>query len=267
VNPRVARKVPAARAFLDFSDYAGPAVRWLVARLIDSPIVPVQLTLAFTVSGLGAGALFALGRLPWLAAALLLLTGALDAADGSLARARGRPSRVGRFLDSDCDFIVNLAVFGGIAAGAVIHGGPAANLGLGLAALVSAMLQVSLYNHYYVVYRTQTGGDQTSRANEDQSAAYPWDNPAWLGPLFLAYRLIYGWQDAWVTRLDRLATPDGPLLTPTFMTAVSALGLGTQLLVIAVCAAFGRPLLALWLFVTAFNGYAIILLLLRRRQR
>ena len=267
MKARVAGKVPPAHAFFDLSDYAGPAARWLVTRLIDSPVEPMQLTAAFTVAGVGAGALLALGRLPWLAAILLVLKGFLDAADGSLARARGHPSRVGRFLDSDCDFVVNVAVFGGLAAGAMARGGSVAALGLALAALVSAVLQVSLYNHYYVLYRAQTGGDQTSQPNEEKSAAYPWDNPAWLGPLFAAYRLIYGWQDAWMARLDRWAAPGVPPLTPAFMTAASVLGLGTQLLVTAACVVIGRPLLAPWLFVTVFNAYATLLLLIRRQQR
>jgi hypothetical protein len=42
------------------------------------------------------------------------------------------------------------------------------------------------------------------------------------------------------------------------------LGLGTQLLVTAVCAALGRPAFALWLFVAPFNVYWLILLIVRR---
>jgi phosphatidylglycerophosphate synthase len=266
VNPSTAGKVPQSQSFFDISDLAGPAGRWLAVRLVDSPITPIHLTLAFTAAGLAAALLLAIGRAAWLAAGLLVVKSALDAADGGLARARRRPSRVGRFLDSDCDFVVDVAVYAGIAAGVVGRTGQLGYVLLAFLALVSAMLQVSLFNHYYVRYRQATGGDQTSQVSEIEPAGYSWDNPALLGPLYLAYRVIYGWQDFLVARLDRLAAPGSPPIGRGFMTAVSVLGLGTQLLVLAVFALLGRPEWALWLLVTAFNAYAGALVLSRRRQ-
>ena len=266
VNPSTAGKVPQSQSFFDFSDLAGPTGRWLAVRLVDSPISPIHLTLAFTVAGLAAALLLAVGRAAWLAAGLLVVKSALDAADGGLARARRRPSRVGRFLDSDCDFVVNVAVYAGIAAGVVGRSGQIGFVLLAFLALVSAMLQVSLFNHYYVRYRLATGGDQTSQVSEIEPAGYAWDNRALLELLYLPYRVIYGWQDFLVARLDQLAAPDSPPIGRGFMTAVSVLGLGTQLLVLAVFALLGRPEWALWLFVTAFNAYAAALILSRRRQ-
>jgi phosphatidylglycerophosphate synthase len=259
-----AGKVPPAYDFLDVSDYARPVARWLVSVLLPTAVSPIQVTLAFTVVGLAAALLFALDRGLWTAALLLLVKSALDGADGSLARARGTPSRVGRFLDSVCDFIVNLAVFTGIAAGEIQRGSSPAILLVALAALVSAMLQVSLYNRFYVLYRAQAGGDQTSHVTEDSAGGYPGDNPDWLRWLYSAYRVIYGWQDALVAYLDETLSPHQPPLGARFLSFASILGLGTQLLVIAVCAILGVPILSLLLFLTAFNGYALILLVLRR---
>ena len=264
VNPSTAGKVPQSQAFFDISDLAGPAGRWLALRLVDGPVTPIQLTLAFTAAGLLAALLLAIGRAAWLVAVLLVLKSALDAADGGLARARHHPSRVGRFLDSDCDFVVNVAVYAGLAAGVVGRTGQLWYVPLAFLALVSGMLQVSLFNHYYVRYRQATGGDQTSQVNEAEPAGYAWDRPVLLAPLYLAYRVIYGWQDALVARLDQLAAPDSPPISRGFMTAVSVLGLGTQLLVLAVCALLGHPEWALWLFVTLFNLYAAGLILSRR---
>ena len=264
VKPLTAGKVPQSQAFFDLSDLAGPAGRWLALRLVDSPVSPIQLTLAFTAAGLGAALLLAIGHAAWLAALLLVAKSALDAADGGLARARRHPSRVGRFLDSDCDFVVNVAVYAGLAAGLVGRSGQLWYVPLAFLALVSAMLQVSLFNHYYVRYRQATGGDQTSQVSEAEPAGFAWDNPALLGPLYAAYRLIYGWQDAVVAHLDQLATPDGAVISRGFMTAVSVLGLGTQLLLLAVCGIVGHPEWALWLFVTLFNVYAAALMLSRR---
>src|SRR6185436_5613871 len=144
-------KVPPAYDFLDISDYARPVARWLVRVLLDKPVAPIQITLAFTAAGLLAALLFAIDRGLWFAAFLLLLKSALDGADGSLARARGAPSRVGRFLDSVCDFVVNLAVFMGIALGAMQRGTPASVLFVAAVALLSAVLQVSLFNRFYVL--------------------------------------------------------------------------------------------------------------------
>jgi hypothetical protein len=48
------------------------------------------------------------------AAALLVLKTVLDGADGALARASGRITAFGRYLDSECDLLVNAALFAAI---------------------------------------------------------------------------------------------------------------------------------------------------------
>lgn len=258
-------KVPPQAAFLDLSDYARPAALWLVRALLSTPIMPMHLTLAFTGVGLAAAVLFALDRWLLLAGALLLLKSLLDAADGSLARARRTPSRVGRFLDSECDFGVTVAVFCGIAAGQQARTGENYWL-LAALAVLCATLQGSLFNYYYVRYRAQTGGDQTSQVDETVSWGYAADNPSALKILHILYRLIYSWQDALMERLDGWLAPQSTQLKPAFLTATTVLGLGSQLFVIAGCAALGQPAWALWAFVTVFNGYALALFLLRRRD-
>jgi len=257
-------KVPDRHAFLDFSDYARPFARWLVDILLPTPITPIHLTLAYTVIGLGAAVLLAVNRWPLLAALLLLLKSALDAADGSLARARQHPSRVGRFLDSVCDFVVMAAVFGGLAIQRWSHTGQAAYFGLAGAALVCATLQGSVFSYYYVRYRAETGGDQTSHPNESEPEGYAWDNPTALRILHTLYRWIYGWQDALMARIDQFAAPPDAPLSPSFLTATTVLGLGSQLLVIAICAAAGQASWALWLFPTVFNLYWFCLIIIRR---
>ncbi|MEP7359789.1 MAG: CDP-alcohol phosphatidyltransferase family protein [Anaerolineales bacterium] len=259
-----AGKVPAAFDFLDISDYARPVARWLVSVLLNTSISPIHITLAFALVGLAAAWLLAVDRWLWLAGILLLVKSALDGADGSLARARQAPSRVGRFLDSVCDFVVNLAVFGAIAVGAIRRGDSPAILMLAGISLLSAVLQVSLFNRFYVLYRAQTGGDQTSHVTEDAAGGYSGDNPALLRFLYAGYRAIYGWQDLLVGWLDRTLAPDQAPLRAGFLSAASVLGLGTQLAVITVCAVLGQPIWALWVFATAFNVYALLLLVLRR---
>lgn len=257
-------KVPPQAAFLDLSDYARPAALRLVRALLAGPVMPNHLTLAFTGVGLAAAVLFAQDRWLPLAGALLLLKSLLDAADGSLARARQRPSRVGRFMDSVCDFGVTVAVFGGIAAGQHARTGESVGW-LAALAVLCATLQGSLYNYYFVCYRAQTGGDQTSQVDETVGGGYADDNPAALKTLHTLYRLIYSWQDALMARLDGWLVPQSAPLEPAFLTATTVLGLGSQLFVTAACAALGQPVWALWAFVTVFNGYALALFILRRR--
>jgi phosphatidylglycerophosphate synthase len=256
-------KVPPAARFFDLSDYARPAALWLVRVLLPTRVTPIHLTLVFTLLGLAAAALFALDRWLPVAGACLLLKSVFDAADGSLARARQRPSRVGRFLDSVCDFTVTVAVFSGIAAGQLARTGQS-QWGLAAVAILCATLQCSAYSYYSVRYRAETGGDQTSRLDETAPLSYAGDNPAALRILQTGYRLIYSWQDVLMARLERWAAPTPAPLQRPFLTATTVLGLGTQLLVIAVCAGLGQPGWALWAFVTVFNGYWLALLLVRR---
>lgn len=83
-------KVQADDKFLDLSDYGRPLARRLVRVLVNTPITPVQVTLTYTVVGSIAALLFARGGyVNGVAAGILLLVkSTLDAADGSLARAR-----------------------------------------------------------------------------------------------------------------------------------------------------------------------------------
>lgn len=253
-------KVPIEHAFLDLSDYARPFARWLAQRLPPF-VTPIHLTLAFTGVGAIAALLFAFNRFLPVAGLLLLLKSGLDAADGSLARLRNRPSRVGRFLDSVCDFLVTLLVFGGIALAEWRVHPSLAVWGLATLAALSATWQCSVFSYYYVRYRAQTGGDLTSRARETEEG-FSYDNPRMLALLFTLYRLIYSWQDTLVAALDSRLAPNAPV-TPRFLTATTVLGLGTQLLIIAICATLGQPFSAIYLFIFPFNIYWLALLALR----
>ncbi|MDW7709102.1 MAG: CDP-alcohol phosphatidyltransferase family protein [Deferrisomatales bacterium] len=89
----------------------------LVAPLARAGVVPDHLTAVGLVLSALAG-LLALGAPP-AAAVALLAAGLLDGLDGSLARATGRASRAGAFLDSTLDrygeFLVLLGVWGWLA--------------------------------------------------------------------------------------------------------------------------------------------------------
>jgi phosphatidylglycerophosphate synthase len=260
-------KVQSGDKFLDLSDYGRPAARRLVRALVDTPITPVQITLSYTVVGFTAAGLFAVGGYVngVVAGILLLVKSTLDAADGSLARARQRPSRVGRFLDSICDYAVNAAVFFGIA----VNGGlTMSEAAAAVIALESATWQCSAFSYYYVRYRTLTGGDTTSQLNESESEGYPWDNPRLVRILRRLYAILFGWQDALLGRLDRALTPDAA--SPVYrskrlLTAVTVLGLGFQLLLIALLAWGNRVEWVFGLFIVGLNVYWALYVVVRHR--
>lgn len=247
------RKVPLSAHFLDLSDYGRPLALWLARRVAPFPVSPHLFTLLHALVGLVAALFLAGGsRSGALWAGLLLpLKSTLDAVDGSLARLRNRPTRTGRFLDSDLDFLVNLALLWGIAHG---HGAP---LWLVLAAFLAMELQGSLYHHLYVAYRHRTGGD-TSAHSRESAAAYPYENPRVVRFLFRLYRIFYGWQDELILRfLDRMAPGWPKRLTPRLMSLVSLLGLGAQLALLGFFCILGRPVWGLWALFLPWSGLAL----------
>ena len=258
-------KVQASDKFLDLSDYGRPVARRLVQALMDTPITPVQITLSYTVVGIVAAVLFAVGGYVngVVAGILLLVKSTLDAADGSLARARDRPSRVGRFLDSICDYAVNAAVFLGLAVNGGLTIGKAV---VAVIALESATWQCSAFSYYYVHYRNLTGGDTTSQLSESQSEGYPWDNPRVVNILRRLYTILFGWQDALLGKVDRALTPDpaSPVYrSKRLLTAITVLGLGFQLLLIAVLAWCNRVSWVFALFIVVLNAYWAIVVVVR----
>jgi phosphatidylglycerophosphate synthase len=261
-------KVQSSDKFLDLSDYARPIARRLTRALVNTRITPIQITIAYTLIGLIAAILFATGSYfnGAIAGILLLVKSTLDAVDGSLARARNRPSRVGRFIDSICDYFVNAAVFFGIA----LNGGAITieKVVLVVLALESATWQGTAFNYYYVYYRKLTGGDTTSQLNENEAKNYPWDNVHTVQVLLAIYSIIYGWQDALLGKLDRAITSDraSPIYRDKrLLTATTAMGVGFQLLLIALAAWIDRATWALWLFIGPLNFYWVIIVLVRYR--
>ena len=278
-------KAPNNRRFTDLSDYARPLAVWIARRLTDTRVRAPHVTLVFLVVGFVGAALYASGQ----AVAVLVGTACLqaknilDAVDGSLARLQNRPSRIGRFLDSLCDAAVAVALY--TALGAVVASERPGLYAwtLAAAALVAGLVQSTVFNFYYVRYRRRRGGDPTSQVHEsftDQDReAYgeqPWARRT-LGTLLFLYQVVYAWQDRIVAALDRWAV--GPLVEfgrlqeaamlrddRGFLTAVSALGPGVQILLLNVFTVVGFrvlvPALEAYLWVIAVGGslYALALL-------
>ena len=264
-------KVDAQHAFLDLSDYARPLARIVTRVLVPTPISPIHVTLLYTAIGLAAGALYATGEAgdAALAGVCLVIKSFLDAIDGSLARARNRPSRVGRFLDSVCDYFVNAAVLLGIGSALAARTGSGWPIVTALVALEVMTWHGTAFNYYYVTYRHLTGGDTTSQARERGDNLYPWDHPAALKIVYTLYRLIYAWQDRWMGALDRRVAgrPASTVYRDKhLLTLTTVMGLGFQLLLFAALSWIGRAEWIFGLILGPYNLYWLGLMIYRRHR-
>lgn len=237
-----------------------------LAALVATPLLrfgvpPPAVVLANAAAGLAAAALLAAGEL--VAAALLLqLKTLLDNADGLLARASGRVSLLGRYLDTEADLLVNAALFAALAA---VTGRP----WLALAAFLALTLVLSADFNLAALSREArrepaeeplAGGGRSERA------------------LALVYRVLFAPQDRllrWLSgrRLERVAgSVNGELgrkaalayHDPFTVGVLANLGLSTQLAVLGVCLLLGAPEAYLWL---ALASLLVLPPLQLRRER
>jgi phosphatidylglycerophosphate synthase len=228
-----------------------PAAQLVVLVLRPLRVAPPAVVVANACCGLAGAVAIARGNL--VAAALLLQAKTLlDNADGQLARATGRVSVLGRYLDSESDLLANAAVFAalGYATGDVV---------LALAAFVVLTLVLSLDFDLERLYRRERGDER------DPAPPAP-DGVARV--LARIYAAVYGTQDRvierFVERRLRGAGPDERLAyhDRATLTILANFGLTTQLAALGVCLAAGRP--ELYLYVVLGCGVATVPLFLRR---
>ena len=230
-----------------------PLAHAVVLALLPLRVPPPAVVFAATGTGLAAAA--EIGRGDFIGAALLLqLKTMLDNADGQLARAAGRVSVFGRYLDSESDLVVNAAVF--VALGYVTGR-------WWLVAVSFAVLTFVLSVDFNLerLYRRERGEEHEARPQAQGAAA----------SLARVYDLVYAPQDRLVERLvetrlrklgagpaERLRYHDG-----TTLTVVANFGLSTQLAALGVCLVAARPVVYLWIPIAC--GLAFVPLELRRR--
>ena len=175
----------------------------MVLALLPLRVPPPAVVLAGFAAGVAAAIELARGEL-LVAAVLLVAKTVLDGADGALARAAGRETAFGRYLDSDCDLIVNAALF---AALGCATGRPLLAVAGFVASTVVLSLNFNLRRLYAATQAMPEGGGLARRF----------------------YELVYGPQDRLADRLVRR--------TPRLSTlrVFHNLGLATQHTAIAVC--------------------------------
>ena len=241
-------KLPKEHQFLDLSDYGRPIARRIANSLKNSKFTPVDVTIAFIISGL-IGIFCILEEYYWAAGFFLIFKSILDAADGELARVKKTPSYTGRYLDSVSDILLNFIIF--------ITLWYATNVSFLFAflAFFGIQLQGTLYNYYYVILRNRFEGDTTSRVFEDTTPlALPGEKQQNVNTLFFLYKLFYGVFDKIIYALDRNASHGKPF--PNWlMTLISTFGLGFQLLLISLFLVLGLKTYIIPFFI----GYSVLI--------
>lgn len=219
-----------------------PLSNALVPPLARLGVAPAAVVLANAAVGLVAALAIARGQL--LAGAVLLqLKSLLDNSDGRLARATGRVTLTGRYLDTEADLVVNAALF--IALGYVT--GEAV-----LAVVAFAALTIVLAVDFNVteLHRERHGTRRPPPLATGSRAEHV---------LAGIYELAFGPLDRAVRRLWERAEIDGLTIT-----ALANLGLSTQLAVLGVCLVLGAPEAYLWIVLASL---LLVLTLAARRRR
>jgi len=235
-----------------------PLSSLLLPLLVRLRLAPPAVVLANAAAGLTAAVAIA-GEELVVGAVLLQVKTLLDNCDGRLARATGRVTLAGRYLDTIADLVVNAAVF---AALAYTTGMPL----LAVAAFFALMLVLSADVNVSELAHSVAGG--TPRHPRPTGGTTE-------RVLATLYRLLFHPQDRLLrlvsARRFEAATGEGgtPAAEHAYfdsatVTVLANLGLTTQLAVLGACLVFGAPALYLWLAVGSF--LALVPLQLRRER-
>lgn len=241
-----------------------PLAGILVRLLYPTRVTPNHVTIASIAAGCIAAFCLSRGTPEYTAGSgiFIFLKDLLDTADGQLARAKGLYTRLGRFLDSITDIVVNLALFAVLGTTLSEQTGSPTIWPLAFFGFFGLSLRVSYHVFYLTSYLHLQESYSTNRTTEaitetDREKGGP---TLFLQRLFL---LFYGWQDALMVWLDRkcgrtaFATDDEihQWYSDQIGLRLSGfLGIGTELFLLALFALFNRLEIYLWWNVVIMNG-------------
>jgi archaetidylinositol phosphate synthase len=207
-----------------------PLSNMLVPLLMRISLRPPAVVLANASTGLLAALALARGEL--LAAAVLLqVKTLLDNADGQLARATGRATLVGRYLDTLADLVVNAALFLALA-----H--VTGHSVLAAAAFVALTLVLAVDFNITELHREAIGTsipEQLSTGGRTERI------------LARTYGVLLAPLDRAIRSRSARSNPRRVPYDRLTVTVLANLGLTTQLAVLGLCLALGAPAVYLWL--------------------
>jgi phosphatidylglycerophosphate synthase len=242
-----------------------PVAGLIVWILYPTSITPNQVTIASTVVGVIAAGFYLQNDAvsTGLAGLLVTLKDVFDSADGQLARAKQQYSRIGRFLDSIGDFIVNLAVFAAMGWVLFTSTGNIWMIVLALLGLLGISLRVSYHVYYLASYLHLEEKYQVNRITEEITNEDRKQDSLTI-TLQRVFQLIYGWQDRLMLRIDNWCSggrTDKEFGLRWYSDAVGLrlsglIGIGTELFLLMLCSVFND--LQLYLLLNAFLMNSIL---------
>ncbi|BBB33427.1 CDP-alcohol phosphatidyltransferase [Thermotomaculum hydrothermale] len=249
------------REVIDLSDYGRQVAIFIAKPLAKVGLKAWQVTIFHFLLMCLVGYLVYLDTDSSLALAsiLLLFKNIFDAVDGSIARIQKRPSKIGRFLDSNLDFLGHAILFFAIRDASFL---------VKLFGFLSFVFQGSVFNYYFVLFRHRNGGDKTSKIKENGENEFPYDNPFVVKALYLFYLVFYKWQDELVDFIEvkvlkcKRKTPNKTLLQ-----LVSVFGPGFQYLFVMLFFTLGKTSLIPLFFLLPYNGLLVYAFFVRRKCR
>jgi archaetidylinositol phosphate synthase len=224
-----------------------PLAHVVVLVLLPVGFAPTALVTLHSLLGLACGVLISQQRF-LLAAILIQLKTVLDGADGQLARASGKVTETGRYADTEGDLLVNAALFAGI--GWVTGGWVLAIVGF-----LSLTLVLSTDFNAEWMYRRARGIAEPPPIDSTS------EHQGLLRLLTKLYSLIFSPQDRWIrifsehrltvaAGIDTQSDPLNKLRIAyndrSSLSVLANFGLATQLAVLGVCLAAGKPSWFAW---------------------
>ena len=194
-----------------------------------------------------------------------------DNVDGPLARSRNKVSRLGRFLDSFSDFIINTLIYSALTFYLVQKTKTTDWWPIGLTALLSCFIHCSLFVFYLVQYTSRVGSYKENRLRETITAedkkSYTAGNlTSSVYYLQQFHEWVYDWQDLLIENLDKICRRIAGVqkqhfslwyLDKTFLSACSPLCLCTNTMALIVFSLFNEIEVIFPLIIVLGNFYLV----------
>ena len=113
---------------------------------------PTAITWVALVAGAAGGFALASPRYAWLGVFLLVMHGALDSADGQLARMTGGSTEFGRMMDGVAGYVTHVALYLGALASAFSRGSGWGLVGLACVAGACTIIHAQMYDYHRTTY-------------------------------------------------------------------------------------------------------------------